>query len=105
MIFKDDMKEGEEKTFFESGKNEAICFYQNGKLHGKNIHWNEDQNVVFEGSYKDGLRHGKLNKYYPDGAICLEQNFINDKLHGDKKKHEKSGEIVISKYDNGVKVE
>jgi antitoxin component YwqK of YwqJK toxin-antitoxin module len=104
MSFVNDFKNGEEKTFFENGKLSGLCFYKDGKMDGKNTHWNEKEKVVFEGEYKDGLRHGKLLKYNDDGSIALEQNFLNDKLHGEKKKYEKNGEVVISQYDNGVKI-
>jgi antitoxin component YwqK of YwqJK toxin-antitoxin module len=99
-----DVKHGDEKSYFADGTPNHEAHYVHGKLEGLSRRWNEKGVLVFEGEYKEGMRHGKFNKYFEDGKPMALQTFTNDQAHGFKKSYDAKGICTESKWESGKKV-
>jgi len=99
------MRNGEEKSYSETGQLISISRFENDQLNGLSQSWNKKGILVFEGEYKDNLRQGKFNKFYEDGKPYLEQFYVADQLHGLKKKYDPDGHVTVSNYESGQLVQ
>jgi len=82
VLFIDDLKEGEEKSFFDiSSKQIATSkFYKKGILNGLWQEWNKQGALVFQAEYIQGKRNGLLSKYTDDGVPYVNHRYEDDIL-------------------------
>lgn len=67
-------KDGKETIWWINGNKMSEIDYVNGLLHGKEIVWNENLNVIYlETDYVNGQKHGKEIRYYEENG----NNYMN----------------------------
>ncbi len=94
-------KEGEIKSYYESGKLKAVVNYHNGMKDGKAITYYENGNVKISMFYKNGKKEGPSKYYYENGKIYRESEYVNDELEGIRKIYNNGKLSAEVPYKNG----
>jgi len=88
-----------------NGKIQSIVEYQNGKLNGKCLFWDESDHEIAELNYLCGEKHGTNKEFYRDGKNKLEEHYLNGVLDSVKRKwSDKEKLIEESFWENGINV-
>jgi antitoxin component YwqK of YwqJK toxin-antitoxin module len=66
--------------------NKMICYYKNGKLHGKIFEYYKNGNISLEGYYKNDREEGIFIEYYKYGAN-IKYNYVNGMIKLDFMNH------------------
>ena len=72
--------EGQETYWYQSGNKRLQKFYDNYKLNGKSITWYKNGQVWEELNYKNNHLDGVCTSWFSDGQQRLEKIYINGKL-------------------------
>jgi uncharacterized protein len=126
-------RDGEQKTYFASGKLQSVTTFSHGELNGKKAIWDSYGNLVEEAYYENGKlngrffgrdqdgkeiiyhfvdnrREGKHFIFYPpneeteEKVKAIDATFINDKLEGDFFEYDPEGYLLSTvTYQNGLK--
>jgi antitoxin component YwqK of YwqJK toxin-antitoxin module len=72
---------------------EIECDYVDGKKHGKEKWWYE--NDQFETDYIDDRKHGKEKWWYENGQLARECDYVDDRKHGKYKRWHANGQLEI----------
>jgi antitoxin component YwqK of YwqJK toxin-antitoxin module len=62
--------EGEYKKWYENGKLDVHCFYNDRKLNGEYKHWNENGQLLNHCFYKQGKKEGEYKSWYDNGQLA-----------------------------------
>ena len=78
---------------------------KNGKPEGIGRFYDEDGNVLFEGTFKNGLMDGKMLNFYPNGDVHNEMYYIKGVPDGIYKTYNEDGSLAVEvKFENGKAV-
>lgn len=77
-LFKNGLKKGEWKTWYENGKTEEIINWKSGIKHGKHVSYNFSGELVAEGNFKKGQLQG-IVKSYDRGILLSERKYKKGK--------------------------
>lgn len=115
--FKNNIKEGEELTYYPSGELKQRLKYENGLLvdtvfnyyrggqiedvivvdrdmrHGISINYYENGKISSTTDYVDGKAEGQYKSYHKNGQLQTELTLKNDKVEGVKKGYYPSGQL------------
>jgi antitoxin component YwqK of YwqJK toxin-antitoxin module len=75
-------REGEHKSWTESGQIQEHSWYQNGKLEGESKTWWNNGNLRMRGFYQNGIQQGKYLTFQEDGQLYEDQQYYNGRLVG-----------------------
>lgn len=88
-----------------NGKIQSIVEYQNGKLNGKCLFWDESDHEIAELNYLCGEKHGTNKEFYRDGKNKLEEHYLNGVLDSVKRKWSDKGKLLEESFwENGSNV-
>lgn len=73
-----DLKEGEEKTFYENGNLASLYNYEKGQFHGLCQEWTLEGVKLLEAEYRNGKREGLFMKWEPSGGLRVKLRYEND---------------------------
>ncbi len=65
--YKNGLKEGSSKTYFQSGQLRTDCYYVNDKLNGPYKHYYRNGQLLFEADLIDGVMEASYKSYYLTG--------------------------------------
>ncbi len=75
------IRHGEQKSYWKSGKLQAITQYENNKKQGLEVYYYEDGvKKMYERNYVDGKKDGIVKKYYRSGRLMSETPYKRDFL-------------------------
>lgn len=132
LMYRDGKLQGEQKSYFKNGQQEALLHYENNLLHGKKCLWNSQGELLEEAFYAHGLlegpyylvkKSGKMIKchyknnlldgfyttYYPPHKLfgeikSFEGYYEKGLLQGEVSEYNEAGTKVVSTfYKNGLK--
>ncbi len=93
------------RTYYQNGNLRMEVYSQNGLPNGLGKFYDEEGNLVYQGTFKDGQMDGTILQYYPDGTVHNEMNYKQGIIDGTQKvydsKAEQTAEIT---YENGKPV-
>ncbi len=69
------LKNGESRSFYESGGPWSLNTYVNDTLDGPYKTWHENGKLFMDGQYTMGVRSGVWRFYAPDGTLSKEEDF------------------------------
>ncbi len=72
----------EKKSYYNSGKLDAIQNYSNGKLHGVQKYYYENGQLSSIENYVNDKLEGEFKSYYEDGQLREIAHYLNDEPHG-----------------------
>lgn len=79
--FKNGLKVGSWKSWFENGKIETIQNYKSGILNGRYITFNQDGEIIEKGNFAKGLKTGKwINLERKDTIVYKKGRIFNKKV-------------------------
>lgn len=78
--WKDDLKDGPWKQYFEDGRLKLSATYHNNKLTGKIETFYPDGKTETEGYYLDDVPDGKWTHYHDDGKIASTIEYVNGEI-------------------------
>jgi antitoxin component YwqK of YwqJK toxin-antitoxin module len=78
--WKEDMKDGVWKQYFENGRLKLSAAYRNGKLEGEIITYYPDGKKETEGKYRQDVPDGKWVHYLNDGKIASTIEYVNGQI-------------------------
>jgi antitoxin component YwqK of YwqJK toxin-antitoxin module len=127
-LTKNELKQGEWKSFYKTGEIAEIANYKNDTLNGLHVIYEKNGKLKLYEKYNMGVKvdtfkmfvNGELNlikkrdsigklqgefRVYVDGKISQEGNYKNNKFHGEFKSYDlNTGKLSeIYEYENGVK--
>ena len=73
--YKNGVKDGIQRLWYESGVLKRIESYNNGNLEGIWKEWYEDGQLKSQGSYKHGYKHGLWREWDESGILVEERKF------------------------------
>ena len=85
-----------------NGPIKQVIPYQNGFIHGQEIHYYQNGNKFKVRHYDQGLAQGNHKVFYPNGQLMKDLNFKDDVYEGDYTEFYESGQVYIyKKFKNG----
>lgn len=75
-LYKDNLKEGESKTFYTDKKTKRIEHFTHGVLNGRWIEYFENDTIKQTGIYKEGEKIGEWKRFYKNGALLSIGSYI-----------------------------
>ncbi len=84
-FFKDDVQDGEWKTWDPDGSLRETCTYKDGEKHGLYIGWHSKKDgggMEWKVNYIAGKREGYCYGWYPNGNLHHLRYYVGDKEHG-----------------------
>lgn len=78
--YKNDIKVGIWRTYYETGELAIEEFYVNGKLHGKFSAYHMNGVLMSHGSYKNNMREGYFYIYNEKGVLVQQMFFVKDRI-------------------------
>ena len=101
--YKDDMRNGERKSFFVDGTVSEIRTYKNDKLHGKYIdNRYSTHKVQRERNYVDGKLDGPFKDYFEDGKVEAEGEYLKGNMMSRKTYHTNGKVRTVEKAEGSV---
>ena len=103
------MKNGEERTYYHFGALESKCTYVYDKKEGEYIKYNSNDTIDYTITYKNGKKHGEQKKYFYNmygqfKEIKIMCTYVDDKIEGEYKQYYQDGKISYTCiYINGKK--
>lgn len=91
--YKDGVQHGKYTSWYENGQKELEENWVNGEKDGKFVFWNEDGQKLEEVSWKFGNLDGESNYWHDNGQLAQEENWLDGNAHGK----------FITYYENGQK--
>ena len=92
---------GLRESYYESGTIERRANFKNGKKHGRQTVYLEDDLVWFSTGFKEGISHGLAEWFYSNGQLEHTVNWIDGKKEGSYKEFDKNGKLIgIRNYVN-----
>ena len=91
--YKNDIVEGKQLFYYNSGKSSGEISYKEGKRIGKEISYYESGNIKIVRLYIKNQLNGKSISYYETGETETKTYYINDLRNGQFYKYYKSGEL------------
>jgi antitoxin component YwqK of YwqJK toxin-antitoxin module len=120
---KNNLLDGKQETYLQSGKKEFVSNYKQGNLEGEYTTYDNNEmpmqeknyqyypetkkselngayksyekgNLVLEVKYKNGLKNGNQYQYHNNGAVASKCNYTNDLLDGSKEEYTKDNKIL-----------
>lgn len=90
--------------YYESKNLKKKCFYQKGKLHGKEIVWYDNGEIFSERHYKEGVKIGIHRGWWENGNKKFEFHFNdNGEHHGEANEWFVDGTpYKLFHYENGI---
>lgn len=93
------------KTYYPSGNVKMEVESQKGKPEGKGRFYDEDGNILYEGTFRDGKIDGKMLNFYPDGSVHNEVNYNKGVQTGISRTYNEDGSLAVeTKFENGKAV-
>jgi antitoxin component YwqK of YwqJK toxin-antitoxin module len=87
-----------------SGPLASQSFYKKGVRQGEYKTWFESGQLYVDTNYKDNVYHGEYKSYYEDGMKYIEASYINGKLEGEYKEWHENGQLQkLVYYKKGKK--
>ena len=102
VFFLNNVKEGEEKLYYESGSIKRIAVNVNGLFEGNIKYYYESGELEATKNYFSGVEEGKFLRYYKSGELSSMSNYKNGTLTGESIGYYKDGVISYeAQYVNG----
>lgn len=103
-LFLDDKPYGTWKFFFENGRLQEECNYnEKGLLIGIYRKWYPSGNLLTEITFKNDLHHGIVREWYENGNISYEANYEEGEIKGTARKWTEKGTMLVEKFYYGIK--
>ncbi len=103
--YRDGVKHGEQKYFFDNGNMKSITLFKKGKKHGIDKEYYESGFIKEEKEYDEGLLDGFVRKFFESGKLKEECFFEKDVKDGRCRTfYEKGGLKTDVVYEKGNKV-
>jgi uncharacterized protein len=116
-LYVNDIREGQEFTYFENSTIKKLVSYKNGHAEGLSYEYNEQgllqsistyhNNAIIEKEEVNRLdslsrKQGKWVTFFANTKLHIEENYSNGLLHGLYKEYNESGILIASlRYDKG----
>ena len=81
-IYKSDLLNGPQKTYYPNGQLAENTHYVDGKKHGESFIYTEKGQVTKHLNYKNGELHGPAVYYSADGEKIMEGSYVEGKKSG-----------------------
>lgn len=95
-------RNGEVISKHANGKVRSVVNYKDGVKHGIAKDFYETGVQRLEINYQDGKKHGQYKMFYEDGTLYKEANYLEDRLHGVEKVFRENGTIMSeAPFKNG----
>lgn len=78
--YKDNLLDGEYKTWYADGQIECICNCVRNKIHGLYQAWYNNGTMMEETLYKEGVKHGLCKRWDKEGNLIITRHYINGEL-------------------------
>jgi hypothetical protein len=92
------LKQGEELGYFETGEVAWIRWYRNDTLEGPAIHYYTNGKPDVEGFFKKGKQSGLVKLYYQSGRLKVMENYTNGIPNGLRESYYLNGKVKMSGY-------
>jgi antitoxin component YwqK of YwqJK toxin-antitoxin module len=104
--YKNGQRHGEQLDFFQNGKAQSLCLYNDDKLDGLLTCFYSKGSVKSHDFYKNGVPDGLHTEYYKKTGIKKEEGaFCAGKAHGHWHHYDPSGTLVtVAYFDNGHEI-
>jgi hypothetical protein len=76
--YKNGIRDGMHRIWYENGKLRLRCLYVDGKLNGAMTEWYPNGYMRAQRSYLDGTEHGVMREWNEDGKIVFERIWPHD---------------------------
>ncbi len=86
-------KDGEYKTYYQSGRLKSTAFYKNNELHGPMKEYFEEGQLIREIHYQNGKKHGAWSSYYKTGQLQSSGEYLDDLPVGMAREFSKEGKM------------
>ncbi len=100
-FFKDDVQDGEWKTWDPDGSLRETCTYKDGEKHGLYIGWHSKKDgggMEWKVNFIEGKREGYCYGWYPNGNLHHLRYYVGDKEHGIYYAWYESGRLYNMRY-------
>jgi len=87
------IKDGVQKTYYQTGVLKSVESYQNGTLNGITRKYYESGILKHAINYKDGRIDGMYHTYYPNGALWTKEIYDNGTFIG-RREYNEEGEVI-----------
>ena len=95
--------DGVQKAYWENGKLKSELRYEDGKLNGECVWYDQNGALSAKGSYKDDVLDGVYTRWHPNGKVASEERYVNGKLDGEIKKWYDNGQLFQEgQYADGM---
>jgi len=92
--YKDGIKEGSWKRWYENGNLHIEEHYKEGKYEGLNRAWYNNGQLSHETNYKGGERHGLVKSWYENGQLKEQGIYKNGKAEGLLREWHENGQLL-----------
>lgn len=92
-----------QKSYWENGKLKSELRYENGKLNGECVWYDQNGALSAKANYKDDVLDGTYTRWHPNGKTASEEHYVNGKLDGEVKKWFDNGQLFQEgQYSDGM---
>ncbi len=103
-MIKNGFKEGEWRTFYETGELKILEYFTEGLRKDKYFEYYKNGQTEIEGNFFDDLKNGIWKMYYETGEIKQTGKFVLGKEQGDFISYYKNGNVKVkTHYEEGEK--
>jgi antitoxin component YwqK of YwqJK toxin-antitoxin module len=97
-----DKREGEWKTYFETGELRSTGQYLNDYQHGQWLYYFQDGKREQTGNFRNGIMDGEWKWYYPNGQLWREEIYTRNRQNGLSIEYSDSATVVArGEYADG----
>ena len=93
IFYKDGLKHGSFKKWYQNGLLSYHCHFINGKQEGLAKSWWKNGNIRSESRYTDGVANGIQRQWYSTGEKFQELNLVNGREEGMQRTWRKNGKL------------